>query len=243
MEEERITGEEAFRRVIEEAYPLRFYSTVWRHSRKWAIPIPKGVKELVNSNQLYIIRITFSSPNDWTMRAQIGRFLTNVEYEVYKEVTKVWKSGKRLLFPITINTARQLVPKLQELREATETIIEEATIQEAIDYLLKTDPQYRELKKQLIILEREEYYSLNGHQRRKIESIKKKIEKLREEYRSKAEELVREEGFKPSPKIELLKDWIKNPLYIKASPYQAEDEREAIALYRRAPMPLNDEDL
>ena len=236
---EIMTGREAIKRTLEELRPIRFYSTVWRHSRKWAIPIPKGVREMVSLNQLYLIKIEFITPDDWNLRQQLGHILTKVDYESYGEVTKVWKSGKRLLFPITMNTARRLVPKLQELKEATEMIIEEATIQEAIDYLLKTDPEYKELRRKLIRLNTIEPYALNGHERRQLESIQKKIAKLREEYRPKAEELVKE-GFKPSPKVELIKDWIKNPLLITATPYIAKNEREAIALYRRAPMPADE---
>ena len=241
MEEGRITGEEAFKEAMRELEPVKFYSTVWRHSRRWAIPIPKGVRELLDPNQLYKIRITFTTPEDSYLKNRLSGILSSLEWKSYVEVTKAWKSGNRRLFPITKNTARQLVPKLQELKEATEEIIREATIEEAIDYLIKDDPKYRELKRKLISSKGRLWDYLTEADIKKQERIKEEIAKLKEEYRPKAEKLV-EEGFKPGPEIEFIEEWIKAPLLIEATPYYVENERKAIALYKRAPMPLNEDE-
>ena len=236
MEEEVITGKEAFREAKRELEPVTFYSTVWRHSRRWAIPIPKGVRELLDPNQLYKITITFTKPEDSYLRNRLENILSRLVWDSYVEVTKVWKSGNRRLFPITKNTARQLVPKLQELKEFTEDIIREAVIEEAIDYLIKDDPKYKKLKLEFYTLK-----NLNFPTPRDLKEMKKverAIQELKEEYRPKAEKLV-EEGFKPGPEIEFIEEWIKAPLLITATPYYVENERKAIALYKRAPMPLN----
>lgn len=237
---EIVTGEEVFRKAREELGIVRFYSTIWQHSRKWAIPIPKSVRKLIDQNQLYKIEIRFTRPENRWLHDKLGMILLNNTdpYESYVEITKVWKSGNRMLFPITMNTARQLVPKLQKLREAVDIIIEEAIIQEAIDYLLKKDPEYRKLQRKLIGFESE--YDLSSRMRQ-YKSTEKKIKELREKYRAKAEELVKQ-GFKPSLNIELTKDWIKRPLLITATRYTPKNEREAIAIYRRAPIPADEKE-
>jgi len=249
MEEEVINGEDAFKEAMKELEPVKFYSTVWRHSRRWAIPIPKGVRELLDPNQLYKIRITFTTPPDSYLKDQLSRIISSLKWESYVEVTKIWKSGNRRLFPITKNTAMRLVPQLQELKEATDLIIEEATIQEALTYILQNDPRYKKLKRELITHERKRNGRIwdvipieaQDSIEQEIKKIKKEIAKLREKYRAKAEELVKT-GFRPGPEIEFIEEWVKTPLLIEATPYNVDNERKAIALYKRAPMPLRDED-
>lgn len=234
---ERVTGWGALQ---EKGIP--FLSTVWRHSRKWAIPIPKGTRELLDPNQLYKITIEFTKPPDNRLNKFLEYQLSKLSFERYVEVTKVWKSGKRRLFPITKNTALRLVPKLQELREATDLIIEEATIQDAIDYLIRDDPRYKELKRKILNPSGRLWYNMTEKDRKQQEKYREELNKLREEYRDRAKELI-EEGFKPGRDVELLKEWIKNPLLITAVPYEAKSEREAIALYKRAPIPLKEDDI
>lgn len=221
---------------------IPFTSTVWRHSRKWAIPIPKGTRELLDPNQLYKITIEFTRPPDSRLNTFLEYQLNKLSFERYVEVTKVWKSGNRRLFPITTNTALRLVPKLQELKEATDLIIEEATIQDAIDYLLKDNPRYKELKRKILNPHGRLWYMATEKDRKELKKYQEELNQLREEYRDKARELI-EQGFKPGRDVELLKAWIQNPLLITAVPYETKDEREAIALYKRAPIPLKEDDI
>lgn len=231
-----VTGWEALK---EKGIP--FTSTVWRHSRKWAIPIPKGIRELLDPNQLYKITIEFTQPPDNRLNKFLEYQLNKLSFERYVEVTKVWKSGNRRLFPITTNTALRLVPKLQELKEATDLIIEEATIQDAIDYLLRDNPRYRELKMKTLNPQGRLWYMVTDEDRKNQKKYQEELNKLREEYRDKAKELIKQ-GIKPGRDVELLKSWIQNPLLITAVPYETKDEREAIALYKRAPIPLKDDE-
>lgn len=236
MEGEVVDAKEEFRKLK----PVEFLSTIWRHSRKWAIPIPKGTRELLDPNQLYEIEIRFTRPRDRYLEERLGGILRKIDWDTYREVTKIWQSGNRRLFPITPNTAQRLVPKLQELKEATELIIEEITIEEAINYLIKKDPRYKELKRELYRLKALDFPM--DKDIRKMEKIEKAIVELMDEYRPKAEELVAKGEFKPGTKVAWAKGWIKAPLLIIASPYKVEDHRKAIALYKRAPMPLDEEE-
>jgi hypothetical protein len=238
-----LRGWEAFEKEKEagKENTIPFLSTVWRHSRKWAIPIPKGTRELLDPNQLYKIRISFTTPEDSHLDDLVREIFSGVGLKSYVEVTKVWKSGNRRLFPITKSTARQLVPKLQKLRENAEIILREATIQKAIDYLIKEDPRYKELRREIVRVNGPLWDILTPEQKEEQQKLREALAKLREEYRPKAEKLV-EEGFKADPELEFIKEWIKAPLLIEATPYEVENERKAIALYKRAPILLTEED-
>jgi Mg2+ and Co2+ transporter CorA len=160
----------------------------------------------------------------------------------FTEVSKVVKSGPKLLFPITRNTADILVPIIKSIQKSLEEIIEKATIDEALEYLLSNNKEYIRLLNEYNAIKNEPWDIYpSKRDRKRAEELEEKLTQIRRAYKPKAEELVKSGQFKASYKVELLNGWVKRPLIVEVYPFKVDNPDDAIHIFLKAPMPLNDE--
>ena len=230
----------------EEEKPIvSFSSTVWKHGGGWKIPIPRGARELLSREKLYKIQIRFRDlPYTWSWNALMPEDLIRLEEarnKTFTEVSKVVKSGPKLLFPITRNTADILVPIIKSIQKSLNEVIEKATLDEALEYLLSNNKDYLQLQREYESLTDSWDFYPSKRDKQRIEELKEKLTQLRESYKPKAEELVKSGQFKASYKVELLNGWVKRPLIIEVYPFSVDNPDDAIHIFLRAPMPVNDD--
>ncbi|ACX73607.1 hypothetical protein Metvu_1757 (plasmid) [Methanocaldococcus vulcanius M7] len=242
-----------------------FAGSIWRHSRRYVIPVPKNqlgllLEDPLGRDRLYKIHISVRPiPEINTLEltlldigsekvVDIANLSGKANELIDKarnlilglpsvaEISKLWKSGNKFIFPITPDTAELILPKIEQASKKLEEAIKLLKVRDVLERLLDENQEYQELKDKLgvwrIIRE------LPGEDL--PEDYQKTLERMKAiEREAISQAIEKARTMKGTYKLRLLEGWIERPLTIKIYRFQPRTPEEAISLYRKTPIRLD----
>jgi hypothetical protein len=241
-----------------------FAGSIWRHSRRYVIPIPKNqlgllLEDPLGRDRLYKIHISVRpipeiNTLELTLR-DIGSEKVDIANLSGKadelinearnlilglpsvaEISKLWKSGNKFIFPITPDTAELILPKIEQASKKLEEAIKLLKVRDVLERLLDENQEYQELEDKIgvwkLIRELPEENLPEDYQK-----TLERMKAIEREAISQAIEKAR--TMKGTYKLRLLEGWIERPLTIKIYCFQPRTSEEAISLYRKTPIRLD----
>nr|WP_015243611.1 hypothetical protein [Thermococcus sp. AMT7]AFZ84296.1 hypothetical protein a7-8 [Thermococcus sp. AMT7] len=242
-------------------------ASIWRHSRRYVIPIPKNqlallLEDPLGRDRLYKLQISVRPiPEINTLELSL-RDIGSEKVEIadlsgkadelineakklisglpnVTEISKLWKSGNKFIFPITPDTAELILPKIDQASKKLEEAIKLLKVRDVLERLLEENQEYQELKDKIGVwklikrlgptenldLPEEYQKTLERMKAIEMEAINQAIEKAK--------------TMKGTYKLRLLEGWIERPLAVKIYRFQPGTPEEAISLYRKTPIRLD----
>lgn len=240
-----------------------FTGSIWRHSRRYVVPLPKNqvgllLQDAKGRDSLYKVQLTvrpipeidftgimfkeISSKNadasEITLKAhelveKAKKEIANVPSVA--EITKLWKSGAKFILPITPDTAEVLLPKIDTASKYLEEAIKLLKVKEVLAELLKDNQEYQELKNKLDLWRLSRRLGIEPD-----EEITNAIERMKAiEQATLGQALELAEKKRSTYTLRLLEGWIERPLTIRVYRFQPKTPEEAISLYRKTPIRLD----